>query len=123
MPTAEVTDYQTVPAGVYAAVLKEVEEKVSQAAGDLYWRWTFEVLKGPCAGAAIRANSSPKLSPKSKARGWAEAIIGRKLTTGERLDTEELINRNCQLVVKTQDRDGATFNDVSEVLPHDDLPF
>ncbi len=128
MPVLEVTDYQTIPAGVYTAVLTSIEEKVSTVAGETYWRWSFEVLDGPNAGASVKANSSPKLGPKCKARGWTEAILGRKLTAGERFDTDELVNRNCQLVVKVEEKDGATFNEVDSILPAparsvDDVPW
>lgn len=117
MPVLEVTDYQTIPVGVYTAVLTSIEEKVSTVAGETYWRWAFEVLDGPCAGVSVKANSSPKLRPKCKARGWTETILGRKLTVGERFNTDDLVNRNCQLIVKVEEKDGATFNEVETVLP------
>jgi len=117
MPLFEITDYQPIPAGVYTAIVTSIEEKVSTVAGETYWRWAFEVLEGSNAGASVKANSSPKLGPKCKARGWTEAILGRKLTVGERFHTDELVNRTCQLVVKVEEKDGGTFNEVDSILP------
>ncbi len=60
----------------------------------------------------------PVLTPKCKLRAWAEAILNRKLSEGEELDTDTLIGKTCRISTTTEEgKQGGTFTKVKDVLP------
>lgn len=80
-------------------------------------RWTFgldgevDVDGNP---AEIDGVSSTALGPRSKAYGWIEALLGRKLEKGETVTRSQLLNQNC-LVKVEQNADG--YSKIVAVLP------
>jgi hypothetical protein len=78
-----------------------------------WFKWTFHVYDTE-EGVELTAGSSQRFGPKAKARLWVEALLGRKLDTGEEIDTDTLAPKDCQVVVK---RDEKGFARICEVLP------
>jgi hypothetical protein len=76
-------------------------------------KWTFQVYSSD-EGVELTAGSSVRFGPKAKARLWVEALLGRKLDTDETIDTDKLAPRDCEVVVR---RDEKNFARISEVLP------
>ena len=80
-------------------------------------RWSFgltdevDVDGNP---AEIDGVSSTALGPRSKAYGWIEALLGRKLEKGETINRSMLLNREC-LVQVAQNDDG--YSKIAAVLP------
>lgn len=80
-------------------------------------RWSFgltdevDVDGNP---AEIDGVSSTALGPRSKAYGWIEALLGRKLEKGESVTRSQLLNQAC-LVQVAQNDDG--YSKIAAVLP------
>ena len=56
-------------------------------------------------------------SPNTKLGRWIAAIIGRAPEVGETVDTDDLIQRDCRVVVKHKaSADGQVFANVTQVL-------
>jgi hypothetical protein len=104
--------------GTYGATVLGIEEASptpNSPAGDKPWlKWTFSVDDGSTEGVEMTAASSLKFGPKSKARLWAEALLGRKLDTGEEFDTDSLLPRDCIVVIRRDEKD---FAKITDVLP------
>jgi hypothetical protein len=80
-------------------------------------RWTFgldgevDVDGNP---AEIDGVSSTALGPRSKAYGWIEALLGRKLEKGETISRSQLLNQTCLVRVEQND-DG--YSKIAAVVP------
>lgn len=104
--------YEVLDTGLYAAVVADIEAADGQYGPQL--KWTFVLLDFEDEHKVL-AWSSQALTAKSKLGLWAEAILGE---LPEELDTDDLINRKCQLeLVIQQGKDGAEFNRVNSVRP------
>ncbi len=112
-----------IPAGVYDATLKSVEERESTQPSQYdngstsYLFWTFAIV-GKKKTVEVSGSSSPRFGPKAKANRWVSALLGRKLATGEVIDLEALIGKPCKLTV-TLETDDQNFerNRIGDVLP------
>ena len=124
---------ELIPAGIYNATLVGLEERVSEDteprfAGSKpeYYQWSFEIV-GKTKTVEIRANSSTSFGTKSKAYGWACALLGRTIQPRETFDTDDLIGKPCKLTVKTEQGDnGYERNRITDILPmasDDQQPF
>lgn len=119
-----VNAYEVIPAGIYTATLVALEEKENadetprfENSKPTYYQWTFEI-KGSTKTVEIRANSSTSFGTKSKAYGWACAILGRTIQPRESFDTDDLLGKPCKLTVKVEPGDnGFDRNRVSDILP------
>jgi hypothetical protein len=58
--------------------------------------------------------SSTALGPRSKAYGWIEALLGRKLEKGESITRSQLLNKTCLVKVEQND-DG--YSKITAVFP------
>ncbi len=97
------------PDGFYPARLSSLEIRESENGS--YRRWVFSVATDDGEVEQV-ANSSTALGSKSKAHGWATALLGRKPQAGE---TVELIGRRCTLQVELDQETG--YSRVVNVLP------
>lgn len=104
--------------GVYDATLLNIEEQEPQAPTTRipdpkpWLKWFFHVYDSE-EGQELTAVSSMNFSPKAKPRKWVEAILARKLTPGEEIDTETLCPHECQVVIKNDPDTGfARIEDV-----------
>lgn len=59
--------------------------------------------------------------PKCKLKGWSEAILGRNLPVRYKLDTDDLLDRECRVVVSyrtwQQGDETRERNEISDVIP------
>jgi hypothetical protein len=113
MPVYTATDYEALDPGLYVGQFVEVREANSEHG--TYYRWVFEIEDEDHKGRRIHANVSDKFGPSSKARQWAEAMIGRPLRNGERFDTDDLVGRNFHLTIVNVEKDGRTYDNVASV--------
>lgn len=101
--------------GTYQARVGDIE--LRDGGDRSFLVWTFE-LPTRSGMMRVKATSSVSLGPRSKARAWIEALLGRPLSPGESVDTDALIGLPCLVVVGQRQReDGATLNSVEAVLP------
>lgn len=75
-------------------------------------------------GRKIYGETGVKLNthPNNKLRNWAGAILGAELPAGYRLDTDDLIGKQCRVVVgyRTWDKDNGEkgeTNFISDIMP------
>ncbi len=153
MPKAakqEASDYRYDEDTYYPAKLIEVEEveisyfkkdrrtglKTDQQATFKKWEWLFEITGTDFAGDTVKGSTQAEYNTRSdnRLREWAETLLGRELTVGEELDTDDLLQLPCMLgfkhaePVEKKDGSGYWFNcEIVEVLPKsgltDQVPF
>jgi hypothetical protein len=110
--------FEPIPAGIYAAVLKEVE--THEGDNGTYWSWVFEIPEGyEFEGRRFWNNSS--LS--EKARPFLKKVFDAFGVPAD-TDTDELCGqwvnlRIAQRTIKSGDRKGELGNTIAEVLPYD----
>lgn len=122
MPTLTAgTGAVSIEDGVYDATLLRIEEQDPKAPTTQYpdpkpWlKWFFHVYDTE-EGQELSATSSINFSPKAKPRKWIEAILARKLESGEQIDTDGLCPKDCQVVIKNDPDTGfARIEDVMGV--------
>ncbi len=124
--------------GIYPSTLLAIDEQAPVPGGpsaDPWLKWRFLVYDGSEDGCELTAASSCRSGPKSKARGWVEAVLGRRLAVGEELDTERICPAPCQVLLKKDVSSG--FMRIEDVLgaprpvapplalvpDNDDIPF
>lgn len=121
--TMHATDSVEYEPGVYRARLQKVDEQESQfmddATGEPKWQyiWTFELLDEGYEGNTLTGWSSTNFGPKAKARAWAEALIGRQITSGENISGDDLLGKECDLMITLKTGDRGTFAKVESVNP------
>ncbi len=54
---------------------------------------------------------------RAKARQWAEALLGRRIESGESIDENDLIGKEGDLMVRPEETDRGTFAKVESVNP------
>jgi hypothetical protein len=117
MPTLKATSGGAdIQDGSYDATLLSIElmdATPNSPNQDQWLKWTFHVYDSE-EGVELTAGSSQRFGPKAKARLWVEALLGRKLDEGEEVEMATLAPRDCQTVVK---RDDKGFARITEVLP------
>lgn len=102
--------------GVYDAVITAIEERDRD--GSKYLVWQFEVQHAPGKTTRVRRPTSMSFGPKSLARAFAEAALGRKIQDGESIDTDDLVGHPVQVVITRGTRsDGEPTNKIESVLP------
>ena len=116
----DTTDFE---AGVYRARLKSLETAegsiVDEKTGEPrpYMKWTFDLLDEDYTDRELRGNSSMAFGSRAKARAWAEALLGRRIENGETVSEEDLIGKECDLMVRLEETDRGTFAKVESVNP------
>jgi hypothetical protein len=117
------TDAADYEPGVYRARLIDLETAEGSVVDEKtgrprpYVRWTFELLEEGYEARTIRGNSSTNFGPQAKARAWAGALLGRAIAAGEQVDENDLIGRECVLMVNLEETDRGTFAKVDSVNP------
>lgn len=126
MPTLAATDqsgFTVLPEDVYKAKIVNLTPKQITWDGETkdVLEFTFEVMDDTdYEGVQVNAIATlyGKLTPKSKLRLWAEAILNRKLTEGEQFDTDTLMNKTCRISTTTEEgKKGGTFTKIKDVMP------
>lgn len=131
MPRMTITDsqeFESPPAGVYAAVCEAIEESDGQFGPSYKWVWKLaEVLStedddeaADFIGDDIWGWSSQSASTKGKFVKWAAAHLGQQaLSPGQVIDTDDLIGATVRLTIEqvTKD-DGSTGHKVASVGVH-----
>jgi hypothetical protein len=94
--------------GVYDATLLDIEVRQATANSpnkDPFLMWTFHVYDTE-EGQEMKQSTSSAFTPKTNARKWAEALIGRKYEVGEECDTDTLCPKDCQVLVSNDNDKG-----------------
>lgn len=112
--------------GVYDAIITAIE--VRERDGGRYLVWQFEVKYAGTKTTTVRRPTSMSFGPKSLARAFVEAALGRKVRDGESIDTDDLVGLPVRVVIARATRpDGTETNRVETLLPAeqdaDEAPF
>lgn len=108
--------FETYQAGVYPATVKEITEDLESTYGAQY-RFKF-ALGGTLDGKTMTGWCRQSGSVKSKFFEWYAALTGKTPKPGEEVDTDELIGKTAQLVIKIKKGDdGSEKNVIDSVLP------
>lgn len=126
---AEVTDI--VPAilpGIFPARFDAIEEKTNETGK--YWLWSFTCAVprdkiGDMEQWApeddmetslipLTATTSPRITPRTKAAKWLEAITKAKVEVGAEVDFDSLIGAGCQIVVIISE---TGYSRIDSILP------
>jgi hypothetical protein len=110
MPTTamEHEDEYKLPKDTYLpAVLTSVVEKSYPYTRDgkeetfTKWVWEFDITEGEYAGLRAWGETEPRLTNResNKVRPWAEALLGVNFEIGQGLDTDDLLQLPCVIVV------------------------
>lgn len=121
MAKVAATTYDVLKKGVYPARVKSIDEDDGQFGAQ--FKWIFAITGGKAKGTQMFGWSSQVLSPKSKLRAWAEAILPEQDydAKGFVLDTDDLVGQDCRLVLSvTQGNDGVERNKIESILPVED---
>lgn len=114
-----------VPDDVYKAEVVGLQEKQMEWEGVLQDKIeiTFKILDDTdFEDVEVRglATLPGALTPKTKLRAWAQAVLGRELSESETelFDLDTLIGKTCRVrTVQKEGRKGGTFTNVTDVLP------
>jgi hypothetical protein len=113
--------------GEYPATLRAIEERANEQGGYLIWKFAVQTPQGQDVEVGVL--SSMKCTPKAKARGFIEALLGRPMKPGEEFAPAILYGKPCRLVVSIATyEDGGSRNTIEKVLPaaavtDEDVPF
>lgn len=106
--TMEHEDEYKLPKGVgFPALLVKVEEKSFPYKKDgedrtfTKWEWEFLITDGEYSGLHAWGETPPKLTNRedNKVRHWAQALTGIDYDMGDGLDTDDLLELPCVVVV------------------------
>jgi hypothetical protein len=117
------TDSVEYDPGIYRAKLQKVDEQESQftddVTGEPKWQyiWTFELLEEGYEGNTLTGWSSTNFGPRAKARAWAEALVGRQINSGENISGDDLIGKECDLMITLKSGDRGSFAKIESVNP------
>ena len=148
MPKAEVTQGSAyfLEEGEYLAVLRDVEDRRTPFTykshhkavqrgqkrvgeeGEVHrWKWAWELLEGPNAGAEVILETDPSIELEgwSPARVAYEALQGEALSLGQDVDTDLVVGLKARVVLTHQAPRQAgdrTFYDtkITDILPAKD---
>ena len=103
MPKLTATAGLDIDDGTYEATLLDIQvaQPTEKSPNQNEWlKWIFQVYDGSQDGVEMMVGSSFSFSTKSKARGWVEALLARKMERDEEIDTDTLCPKECQVTVK-----------------------
>lgn len=120
MTVSETDNQKLTPEGVYKAILKEIKEGKGQF-GE-YLSFSFEISEGESKGNVLNSLASKKLTKSdtdknSKLFDFVKALTKIEPKLGESLDIEELVGKDCQILVRHKVKDGTTYSQISTVMP------
>jgi hypothetical protein len=116
--TATTSNFEVIPTGEYLAQVTDIEDKEGNF-GPQY-QFSYEIVSPkPFAGKSKWGWYSQKLSggtKPSKLWGVVQAIYNRPLVPGEAVDVDDLIGRQCIIVIVAEENDkGEEFSKITNV--------
>jgi len=109
--------------------LAEIEDAgTGQFGPSILWKWKmstpttpeeFRVDGNSGDPYLFYAYSSTKMSPKADARHWAEALLGREIEDGEKLEPNSLLGKRMQAMIvhEPSPKDGTVRAKISREMP------
>jgi len=113
--------------GQYVLTLAEIEDAgVGQYGPSILWKWKMSTPSAPDSFTVdadsgepylFYAYSSTKMTPKARARHWAEALLNREIQDGQKIDPSSLVGERMQaLVIHETAEDGTVRAKISREM-------
>ena len=120
----DVPDSNVVPAGTYPAKVFNIELKENKAGDGMNLNWQFKIQGGEQDGRSVFTITSLKPAALWKLKQMLKAIAPDMDTSSvAELDTDDLIGRDCRIVVAIRQWEGEDRNDLKTVLVAEDSGF
>lgn len=124
----EKAQFELTPVGEYVWTLWDLVSETGQYGEQVKWVWLISPLSDPDhyieradgQEREIWQFTKPSLAKGSRARVWAEALLGREMKTGEEPDDSDLVRRRmiAMLVHKANKNDPSIKREaISEEMP------
>ncbi len=111
-----------VPEGQFSAILSEIKDVQSQHGMSARFEF-FLTTDDEFEGRKVSGLARKKLSENTKLGRWVAAILGRALNIGEKVNAEDLLNKECMVTIKHNlGSNGQVFANVQEIQPME-VPF
>lgn len=131
LPTANDTEFQLVPPGLYVFRLKEMEGGIpgNPEFGDkprVRWVFTIEDVidadddeADEFIGQEFWAFTSETMGKKATMRAWVEALIGRTVTEDDEITSDDLIGQRARCTVSHYEKmNGSQGHKITSMLRH-----
>jgi hypothetical protein len=104
---------------------KRTGERKTAALLEFWWEvQETESVDPRFVGRRVKGSTNAKATPNSPLIKWAEALLGRSVGVGMKLDTDDLIGLSADIVISHRNgKDGRIFEQVGEVLNPDADPW
>lgn len=108
--------------GFEETTIKWNDKTTGEAMSSDRWTWHFEVTEqGQFQGRRLRGQTSQNFSVHENCRAyqWMNAIVGREIAEGEKLDPEDQYGAPCRIVTEQSapDKQDRIWDNVVDVLP------
>jgi hypothetical protein len=109
------------PDDMYSATVVDIEKREPQegSAFQRPFRLWHVVVKAEDYpdGAEMTAVTSMAFGPKSKARPWVQALLGRPIKPKEEISAEDFLPAKCRVLIRRDEKSG--FCRIEDILPPD----
>ena len=107
---APAEDFVVLPAGDYPAMIEETDVKQTKAKNGHYFEFKFLIIDGPAKGRYLwdRMNiDNPSEKAVAIAQRSLSALVNATIGAVPFVNTDQLKNKSCILVVKTKDNENS----------------
>lgn len=112
--TFNIPNTAVIASGLYEATLTDVQ--VAEGPTGAFLMWMFKIKAGDTT-VVLGAPTSVKIGSGTKARRYAETLLGHPLHEGDTVAVEVLCGARCMVLVTVAQRDGAgPVNRIENVL-------
>lgn len=113
-------DFDALPKATYNATVYAIEQKYSNNGGNPYLNWQFKVQGGEHNGRIVFDTTSLQPQALWKLKGHLKAIDpSMDLSGAMSLDTDELLGKECRIVIIHEMYEGEAKARVKKLLPPD----
>ena len=104
-----------VPEGQFSAILSEIKDVQSQHGMSARFEF-FLTTDDEFEGRKVSGLARKKLCDHTKLGRWVAAILGRALNIGEKVNADDLLNKECMVTIKhNAGSNGQVFANVHEI--------
>lgn len=109
--------YDPMDMGAYEAELQRIFTPTEDGPFGPSREWYFKILDEDYKGRVIKKFTSQSFAPSSTQRMYVEALLGRAVEDGERLQFSELTGLPCILHIGHKRTERGTFETVESISP------
>lgn len=118
VPILKWTEPKIPEPGIYQAIISGVDQVEGEYGPQIRLRFTILTHDGEKTDEQISGYCSATWGPQTKLYQWAKAILKGKVSPGEDFDTDELLNRRCDIQVEHRQGRKGLKAVVTQVYPY-----